>query len=339
MKEKVSLKDIAEILGLSKTTVSWVLSNQGDKKGVSEATQNLVYECADRLNYQPNHLARSLNTGTTKTIGLILPSISDSFYSSVAKGIVSEVEKHGYTLMIGSSESDIIREEKMVRAFKMKHVDGIILAPMKHSKEEIENLLKENFPFTLFDRSFDELNTNSVMIENENASYQLVKHLINKGLRKIAILTTNTHLNTLKLRHNGYLRALREARIAPDPRLLGETLISNYEEYVPVILDRIYKEVPDVEGFFFATHILAIESFNYFAKKGININKGTNFCCMHTTAGFNILAPEMSIAHMPTTDIGRNAVRLLLKEIDAIKGENIFSEKEKILLPCDIELH
>ena len=84
---KTSLKDIAETLKLSKTTISWVLSGKGDEKGISLATQEKVFQCAKQLNYQPNLLARSLNTGISGTIGLIIPDITDSFYSKVARSI------------------------------------------------------------------------------------------------------------------------------------------------------------------------------------------------------------------------------------------------------------
>lgn len=105
-----SLKDIAETLNLSKTTVSWVLSGRADEKGISAATQQRVSRCAQQLNYRPNLLARSLNTGESGMIGLILPSISDSFYSQVAREVEMEVEEHGYSLMICSSESEPERE-------------------------------------------------------------------------------------------------------------------------------------------------------------------------------------------------------------------------------------
>ena len=121
---KTSLKDIAEELRLSKTTVSWVLSGRGNERGISQATQERVKQCARRMNYQPNLLARSLNTGVSSTIGLILPSISDSFYSQVAREVEMEAERHGYSLMICSSESEGERENRMIRMFRAKQVDA-----------------------------------------------------------------------------------------------------------------------------------------------------------------------------------------------------------------------
>lgn len=337
---KASLKDIAESLKLSKTTVSWVLSGQGNEKGISVATQENVLQKAKELNYQPNLLARSLNTGVSGTIGLILPSISDTFYSHVARQIEMEVEKHGYSLMICSSESEIEREDRMIRLFKAKQVDGIILAPTKISKNETMQLLNESFPFVLFDRYFPEMQTNYVIIDNEDCSYNLVNHLIDKGYRKIAVITTNPHLRTMNMRREGYARALMEANIQVDLDLYGEVTYVNYEENIFKVLDRIIGHVPDVDGFFFTTHILALEAFRYFHEKGIAINtEDYGLACIHEVPSFRVLAPKMNVAMMPIEEIGRNAVRILLNEIksrrtDAPSVPLAKKSFESLVLPC-----
>lgn len=156
---KTSLKNIADTLKLSKTTVSWVLSGVGDKKGISKETQQRVLKCAKELNYEPNLLARGLNTGLSGTIGLILPSISDTFYSKVATEVEKAADKLGYSIMISSSNSEIEKEDKIVRLFKAKQVDGIIMAPTKVSKVETQKLIKQHYPFVLFDRYFHELDS------------------------------------------------------------------------------------------------------------------------------------------------------------------------------------
>lgn len=217
-----SLKDIAETLNLSKTTVSWVLSGRADEKGISAATQQRVSRCAQRLNYRPNLLARSLNTGESGMIGLILPSISDSFYSQVAREVEMEVEEHGYSLMICSSESEPERENRMIRLFRAKQVDGLIIAPTVRSGEEIRRLVDESFPFVVFDRRFPKLDTHCVLIDNERSSYALVRRLTEDGFRRIAVITTNSHLETMDARRAGYGRALADAGIAFDESLYGE---------------------------------------------------------------------------------------------------------------------
>lgn len=335
----VSLKDIAGKLNLSKTTVSWVLSGQGNKKGISTETQNRVFACARELSYEPNLLARSLNTGISKTIGLILPSISDSFYAHIAHQIESEAEKEGYSLMIASSNSEIERENAMIRLFRSKKVDGMIIARTKISKREISRLVDSHYPVLLFDRYFPEMRVNYVIINNEESSYKLVRHLIDKGFRKIAIITTNPHLLTMDMRREGYANALSDAHIRINPDLYGEVTYVNYQDNIYSTLDRIFSAVPDVDAFFFTTHILAIEALRYFYDRGIDINDGNwGLASMHEDSLFRVLAPKMNIAHFPIEEIGSNAVRILLNQIrqsnDPAAGEYVPESK---VLPCRME--
>jgi len=333
---KTSLKNIADTLKLSKTTVSWVLSGVGDKKGISKETQQRVLKCAKELNYEPNLLARGLNTGLSGTIGLILPSISDTFYSKVATEVEKAADKLGYSIMISSSNSEIEKEDKIVRLFKAKQVDGIIMAPTKVSKVETQKLIKQHYPFVLFDRYFHELDTNYVIIDNEESSYKLVSHIIKKGFKKIAIVTTNPHLRTLNMRREGYARALMEAGIEVNRDLYVEVPYVNYEENLHRLLDQLFKEVPDVDGFFFATHILALEAFNYFFEKGIDINNGKyGLACIHDADLFKVLAPKMNYARMPIEEIGKNVVRLLTTAINA-KQQQTNAPREGVVLPCKL---
>lgn len=335
---RASLKDIANELKLSKTTVSWVLSGQAQQKGISETTAKKVVEYASKMNYQPNLIARSLNTGTTKTIGLILPSISDSFYSEVAREIENEARKKGYSLMISSSESDKDREDEIIRLFKAKVVDGIIVAPTKRSKIEIQQLIDDSYPLVTIDRYFPELNATYIIINNRDSSYMLTKHLINKGCKKIAILTTNPHLTTMNQRKEGYEDALKESKMKINPNLYGEVTFVDYEKNVYNVLDNIFDKVPEVDSFFFTTHILALEAFQYFHDKGIKPN--FEFACIHEVPIFKILAPRINVARMPIEEIGKNAVNLLVEQIEFKRQKNKKHlhkfESKQLILSCSL---
>jgi len=334
-----SLKDIALELNLSKTTVSWVLSGQANDKGITDATAQRVLECAMRLNYQPNLIAKSLHTGETNTIGLILPSISDDFYSGLAREIEMEARRSGYSLMISSSESDKDREEEIIRMFKAKRVDGIIIAPTKTSQTEIKRLIEESFPFVTIDRYFPELNTNYIIINNLESSYMLTKHLLKNGSRKIAIVTTNPHLTTMHLRREGYEQALNEFDINIEDDLIGEVKYAGYEKNIYGVLDRIFQNHPDVDSFFFTTHILALETFQYLCEK--SITRRFEMACIHDIPEFKILSPHMNVARMPIEQMGMEAVKILMEQIKHYKmnkkvpiSKRVHRTPTKLMLPC-----
>lgn len=334
-----SLKDIAEKLNLSKTTVSWVLSGKAEQKNISAATANRVIEYASKLHYQPDMIARSLSAGETKTIGLILPSISDSFYSEVAREIEAKARIKGYSLMISSSESDIDREEEIIRLFKAKRVDGIIVAPTTRSKVEIQRLIDESYPLVTIDRYFPELDANHIVINNLDSSYMLTKHLINKGCKKIAILTTDSHMTTMNQRKEGFEDAQRDAGLAISPNLYGEVNFIGYEKNVYNVLDQIFAKQPDVDAFFFTTHILALEAFQYFFDKGIKPD--FEMASIHEEAIFKVLAPRINVARMPIAEIGKTAVNLLIDQINAAKGNGLNKKRKveprKVMLSCSLE--
>ena len=162
----VSIKDIAQALNLSKATVSWVLSGQGQAKGFSEATIKQVKQYAAEVNYRPNQLARSLSTGATHTLGLIIPSIGDTFFAQMAQAIEAEAEKRGYVLTVCSSRGDGIREVQLIQTLRDKRVDGLIIVPSEKTLGGIKNLLRDNFPFVLVDRYFSQIKTNYIVVDD-----------------------------------------------------------------------------------------------------------------------------------------------------------------------------
>ncbi|KAA6320250.1 Catabolite control protein A [termite gut metagenome] len=335
-----SLKDIADKLNVSTTTVSWVLSGQSDNRRVGIGTREKVLKCAKEMNYQPNLIARSLNTGKTNTIGVLIPSIIDFFFASVVKEIEAEAGKLGYTLMICTSQSDKEREIQMLKMMRAKQVDGIIVAPTKLNRMEFEDFLKESYPFVLFDRFFADMDTNYVLVDNENSSYRLVKHLTEQGRKKIALITTESHLQIIKLRCEGYMRALTDAGLEAGPNLYGLVEYMDSEKNITPALDKIFQTTPDVDGFFFVSHTLALGAFLYLHEKGIDINK-YGLACIHEVSEFKILAPQINVAVMSMEGIGKNAVRILHDNIEHVSK---YKKKRKyecsqLILPCTFKLH
>lgn len=322
MSRRVSLKDIAEQLGISRTTVSWVLSGLGDERHISKETQDKVIKLAHELNYKPNLLAKALRTGDNKVIGLIVPDIEDQFYSEISKSVECEAYKRGYTITLGTSESQKEKESSLIQLFRNKLIDGLIIAPTKYSQDDINWLLEQQFPLVLFDRYFKELDTDYVITDDEYSGYMLTRHLIEKGCRKIATININKHLDVTQQRIAGYRRALTESGIGVNQDLIADVEFATYRSDVVGALDSIFEKVPDVDGFLFITHIIAIEAITYFSEHGIDYNKDFHMGCVHEVPMMKVVAPKMSIALMPTAEIGRQAVDFLLAGINNRKNGN-----------------
>ena len=324
----LSLRGIADALGVSTATVSWVLSGQGDAKGISAATQKKVQDFAQAHNYRPNMLARGLSLGPTKTLGLIISSLSDPFYSSIAKAVVSEAGKSGYTVMIATSESDSEKERTLVSSLHCRRVDGIIITPTEGAAW-MEKDAVAGGNIVLVDRSVSGLSTPSVVVDNEESAFRLVSHLLKKGRRKIAIVTTAHNLVNMQARHAGYERALREAGIEADSRLVCQVPPDADIRQINAELDRLLRDVPDLDGIFFTSHVLVLPTYVHFAERGIPTGRGEQWACL---PDFELLLPGMSIAQMPIFEMGARAVDMLLHKSSAKEGAS------PVILPCKIEL-
>lgn len=332
----VSLKDIAAKLGISKTTVSWVLSGQGDKRNISAETQEKVRACAKELNYSLNGLARSLNLGYTKTLGLILPSISDLFFANIANIVELVANAAGYSLMIASSKYNAKKEEELINLFVEKQVDGIILAPMKLTQDSKEYLKFNKVPLVFIDRDYEDLDISSIVIDNVGTSHTLVDRLIRQdGCRKVAIVTCDPHMLTMDSRRIGYEAAIRENGIEVDPSLSISVPIASYKDMLPGALEKFFSKVHNVDGFFFTTHILLEETIKFFQSKGIDLNK-YKMASMRTNAFLEFLVPHLRVANFPEEEMGKQAVEILLNHIEANRqGQGAHWENLSIVMNCD----
>ena len=323
----ISIKEIAQALNLSKATVSWVLSGQGEAKRVSEARIKQVQQYAEKVNYRPNHLARSLSTGITNTIGLIIPSIGDTFFAQMAQAIEYEAEKHDYVLTICSSRGNGDRETQLIQMLRDKQVDGLIIVPSEKTLTGINLLLKDNFPFVLTDRYFPQYKTNYIIVDDTVGCYRLTESLIHKGCRKVAYITTDTHLRVMELRYNGYINALKDNNLIFNENLCVEMEKSNYLKEIDKKIGTLLEDVSDIDGIVFSTHYLAIGVIHYLEQRKIPYRNQIQMASFHSNTALEILVPNIAIARIPIEEMGINAVDTLLYNI-----KNPEAEKKEMTL-------
>ena len=178
---------------------------------VGEETAQRILKIANEMNYQPNLAAKSLRSGKTKTIGLVVSDISNPFFSQLARVLEDEATKRGYTVLFGSSDEDKDKMNRVVSNLINKGVDGLIIVPCDNSEKSIASLVNNNIPIVLFDRYFPELNVSYVALNNFNASYISTKHLLNAGYNAPCMVAYEVNLIHMKERIRGYKKAMDEA--------------------------------------------------------------------------------------------------------------------------------
>ena len=203
MNGKVSLKDVAKYLGVSTALVSYVINNKEKEARVSEKMAKKIRSAVVKLNYQPNQIAKSLKSGKTNTIGLIVADISNPFFSSIARIIEDEARKKGYVVIFGSSDESAEKSQSLIDVFLNRQVDAFIIAPAENTEKQIKALQETGLPVVLIDRYFPSIHVDSVHIDNFQAAYKAVEHLIKNGRQKIAMMAYDTNLPHIQERKRG----------------------------------------------------------------------------------------------------------------------------------------
>lgn len=219
MKNK-SIKDIAQDLGVSKTTVSFVLNQKGDEKNISKKTQQKILDYIKEVNYQPNQIAKSLKQGTTNTIGYLVPDISNPFYAKMGRIIEDLLWEKGYHLLIGSTDEEKEKEERLLNMFVNRQVDGLILASCFIQGKTLQALSQQNFPMVFFDREDPDFSANYIVVENKNSMREAIQKTIDAGAKKMGLLSITPDVYSLKLRIEGYKQALVSNQLAIDDELI-----------------------------------------------------------------------------------------------------------------------
>lgn len=328
-KNKISINDIAQSLGVSKTLVSLVLNNKSDVHGISKISQQRVWDKVKELNYKPNLMARSLRLGKSNTIGLIVSDISNTFYSKMARHIEDITEKKGYNLIICSTDEKIDKEIGLIRMLKNRQVDGLIISSSQKNSSDFSSLIKDSFPFVLIDRCIPKLKANYVTVDNTNGAFDAVNHLIKQGYDKVAAFAISpVHVSTINDRINGYLKALQSNKLQYGNSLLKEIPFTSVRESVKKELKKILEGKERANALFAVNNNIAIACLEAFTEMRIRVPDDLALVCFDDIDLFKLTSPSITAVAQPLEEICENAVNLLFNEIN----NNGTAEKKHITL-------
>ena len=317
----VTLKQIAEELNISVTTVSKALKDYPD---VSIKTKALVKELAKTLNYKPNAFAVNLRTKESKTIGLVIPVIVHHFFSSVIKGIISQAEKKGYLVIILQSNESYELEKKQIDLLLNQRVDGIIISLANGTADfsHLNEVIAQEKPLVMFDKIAKIVKCSKVIIDDRKAAYLATQHLIDTGCKRIA------HFRGALLPQNsidrflGYKKALLDNNLPYDPSLVyicecGDMSFEEGKENAQKLL----KDHTDVDGVFINTDLVAIGALTEFNKQGVKIPEDISIVGFSNWFMSSVISPTLTTIDQPGFKMGKTAFKQLYKEIKAIKNK------------------
>ena len=207
-KKVPTIRDVAALAGVAPGTVSNVLTG---KKAVGEPLKKTVLEAIATLDYRPNHLASSLRFGRTKTIGIVVPDLTNPFFSGLVRELENQASSDGFQILLMSSREKSTEEVEMIKALTARQVDGLIISPSQDAVSESVNSTINGIPTVLIDRAFNVEGFDTVSSDNEAAAFMGAQHLIDLGHSNIAFLATEVELANMEERTAGYRKAMVDA--------------------------------------------------------------------------------------------------------------------------------
>ncbi|NQX43030.1 LacI family transcriptional regulator [Pedobacter steynii] len=327
-----SIKDIAKRAEVSITTVSFILNGKAEKMRISKEVIKRVEEIIQELGFKPNQVARSLRTGNTKTIGLIVEDISNPFFSAIARLIEDKAYKKGYKISYSSTENDPVKARELIEMFKSRKVDAYIIAPVPGIEEDIRQLLAERIPVVIFDRNLPDLDVNYVVVDNLEGGYSATEFLIKKGRKNIAFVTVDVEVDQINNRFLGYQKALRDHGMTANAHTLVKIPFDATEEDTNNRLKVLFEENPQIDAVFFSTNYLAVRGLFFLKSIQKPINDGFMIVAYDDQDVFRIHTPPISVVDQPIEQIAEKIIDIILQELSADRSLPQ-SERSKVSLP------
>ena len=314
MLKKISLKDIANQVGVSTALVSYVLNNQKEGRISKEVAQR-IRDTAKRLNYRTNQVAKSLKTNKTLTIGLIVADISNPFFSSLARIIEDEADKNNYTVIFGSSDENPDKSGKLIETLVNRQVDGLIIAPPQNSESQVNYLIEQDIPFVLIDRYFPAIETNYVAIDNYKAAYTATQHFIDIGRKRIGMITYESAIFNLNERARGYLSAIKENKIPFRTTWLKELRPNNTKLCIEKAINELLNGAQPVDALLFSSNIIAGWGLKYLNSIGIKVPDQLAVISFDESEALDLFYAPLTYIKQPLQEMGRAAIKILLETI------------------------
>ncbi len=320
--KNVTLKQLATELGLSVSTVSRALT---DSYEINVETKKRVKALALKLNYQPNPFAAFLRKHISKTIALIIPEISNNFFSLVIKGVETVCAEKDYYVLIYETHEDYQKEVRITNHLIGGRVDGVLISVNAESNnsDHLKELVDRNVKMVMFDRVIESFNLSKVYSDDYKSSYDGVSHLVNRGCKRILFLKAGDKLSTMHQREKAYFEVLEKNNLPLDHSLV-KSFVPSKEIDLEDLTAFIIEKKPD--AIFCSVELLAIACYDVCNNLGLKIPndiKIITFSCLKVA---RLLNPSLSTISQPAFDIGKTAAKLLIDEIEGKKeGDSFFN--------------
>lgn len=331
-KQEANIYEIAKEAGVSIATVSRVMNRSAT---VSEKSTRRVMDAVKKLNYVPNSMARSLSTSVSTSIGVVVPDINNPFFSNVVKGVTSVADEKGYQVLLYSTDENEVKEEKVLHTMREHRLRGMIITPVsedcKDTLQQLRDFATRSIPVVLLDREVDDHSFDRVVAQDEDGVYRAVCALIEKGHRRIAIITGPLRSRPGKERLRGYERAMKES---------GITINKDYVRYGDFRMERAYKEAMELcsmeeppTAIFASNNMTTYGCLKAFGQLGLTVGKDIALFGFDDIEALKWLNYNVSVVSRDVYEMGRRAMEMLLR---CFEEDSTSKEGQRDSLPTEL---
>jgi len=330
VKKKVSIIEVAKRLDVSPTTVSFILNGRSKEKRISDDLRDKVLKFVDEIGYKPNSLARSLRTGKTNTIGLMVESISDPFFGHIARNIEEKAYKSGYKILYSSTGNNTEKTREFLKMYEERHVDAYIIAPPEGIETELQQIIDSGKPVLLFDRYLKDLNTDTILVNNYESTAQSVKQLIQSGFKNIAFITLDSLQSQMNDRLLGYEETLKANGL---PQYLKEISFDLPPEKVTAHIEAFLQRRGEVDAVIFATNYLCVYGLKAIERLGLKIPDDLGVIVFDDQDLFELYKPQITAIAQPIEEMANQIISVLLNKLN---GTVKSKKPQTIVLKADM---
>ena len=329
-KKKTTIKDIANVLGITPSAVSKALNNH---PRISDKTKTAVLQIARNLDYQPNHLASALRKGKSNLVGVIVPRTNSHFFSSVIQNIEEVLNKEGYNIIITQSNESYKKECRNIDTLLFTQVDGIIasMANETINLEYFEKVKSKGIPLILFDRGENDLNVDYIGINDYDSSHMIVEHLIEQGCKRIAHIGGYKHTRIFNNRIKGYVDAIKKHNLPLDNELLIESSLTTEDGREKMTQLLALKNKPD--AVYVAGDYAALGALQVLNEQHINIPKDIALVGFGNEPFTAMVTPTISSIEQHSAEIGKQAA---LTFLERVKEPFVKQTLNKVILDAEL---
>jgi len=316
--KKITITDLAELLGTTPGTVSRALNNH---PAISDAMKKKVHALADKMHYKRNQIASSLRLGKSYTIGVLIPSADINFFGSVVHGIESVANENGYRTLLFQTNEGYKSEMEGLEALLSAHVDGVLVSIAKETKDygHFTAARDIGMPLVFFDRAKEGLDISSVVIDDFNGAFLATEHLIEQGFKKIAHIAGQQHIKAFHDRFNGYKAALKKHKLPFKKQWIfdGDVSINSGKQAI----DHFFKQKERPDAVFAVEDYSALGALKELKNRKVPVPQEFGVFGFANELFAEHLTPSLSSVDQQTVMMGKEAMSLLLSIIDAKKGQ------------------